>query len=143
MEKKYLNIFESNKLGYVYITSTRRNLFCTIVDSVDKKVKFSCSYGLAKTDARKLGYVPGKLLGQLFVNKIKSLKYNKVYIVLVGIGSGRIPIINSFRNSDINVLGVTDNTLCPHNGCRPKKLRRKKLRTKISFRVKKILSPGF
>ena len=143
MEKKYLNIPDFNKFGYVYITSTRRNLFCTIVDFSDKKVKFSCSYGLIKTDSKKLEYAPGKLLGNLFINKIKTLRYNKIYISLAGIGAGRIPIINSFRNSGIKVLRVTDITLFPHNGCRPKKLRRKKLRTKISSKTKKLLSPGF
>ena len=143
MEKKYLDTPGFNRCGYVYITSTKRNLFCTIVDFIDKKVQFSCSYGFVKTDAKFLEYVPAKLLGQLFVNKIKTLKYNKVYLVLAGIGSGRISIINSFRNSDIKVLRVTDITLCPHNGCRPKKLRRKKFRTKISSKIKKSLSPGF
>ena len=143
MEKKYLNRSNSHKYGYVYITSTRRNLFCTIIDYNDKKVKFSCSYGLVKTDAKKIGYVPSKLLGYLFLNKIKTLKYNKVYVILTGVGSGRAFIINSFRNTDIRVLRIIDTTLCPHNGCRPKKYRRKKFRTKMSSKIKKLLSPGF
>ena len=75
--------------------------------------------------------------------KLKFLKYTKVYVFLSGIGPGRISIINSFRNSDIKILGLTDMTLYPHNGCRSKKLRRKKFRTKISVKVKRLLSPGF
>lgn len=142
MEKKYLNNFNHNRYGYVYINSTRRNLFCTIIDSIDKKVKYNCSYGLVKTESKKVSYVPSKLLGSLFLNKIKTLRYDKVHIILVGIGTGRISIINSFRNSDIKILYITDNTLCPHNGCRSKKLKRKKLRTKMSSKIRRLLSPG-
>lgn len=144
MEKSYLNDspkVKSEKYGYVYITSTKRNLFCTLIDFSDKKVKLNYSYGtlkLSKTES-----VPAKLLGQLFITKLKSLKYNTIYIILTGIGYGRTLILNSFRNSDIKIVSIKETTRLPHNGCRPKKAKRKKLRTKISFKVRKLLSPGF
>jgi len=143
MEKDNLNIvvpIKVEKRAYVYIKSTKRNLFCLFTDFDDKKVKFSGSFGLVKTSNLK-DYVAAKVLGQLFVDKLSLLKYGAVFITLNGLGSGRIPILNSFRNSTIKVQSVQDVTLPPHNGCRPKKLRRKKHRTKITSRIKKLLSP--
>lgn len=131
----------SEKRAYVYMKSNKRNLFCTITDISDKKIKFSCSYGSIKLE-HKTGYAIAKLLGHLVTNKLKELKYNVVLIILNGLGSGRMPVLNNFRNSNIKVLSVKDITIAPHNGCRLKKLRRKKSRTKISPKIKKLLSPS-
>lgn len=58
------------------------------------------------------------------LTKIKELKWNSVILSLNGFAKGRYYIYESFQKSDLNLSLITDNTAIPHNGCRPKKLRR-------------------
>ena len=58
------------------------------------------------------------------LTKIKELTWNHVILSLRGFAKGRYYIYESFQKSDLNITLISDNTSIPHNGCRPKKLRR-------------------
>nr|YP_009672645.1 ribosomal protein S11 [Dictyopteris divaricata]QDB64130.1 ribosomal protein S11 [Dictyopteris divaricata] len=132
----------SNKHGIVYIRGTKRNTFCVLIDGSDQKVKISSSVGSISPD-KASPYVTTKLLAQYFVQRLIDLKYVRVSVVLRGLGVGRGVVINSLRNSGLHLHTIKDTTLSPHNGCRPPKVRRKKFRTRVSFKIKKFLSLRF
>ena len=58
------------------------------------------------------------------LTKIKELKWHNVILSLKGFSKGRYYIYESFQKSDLTITLISDNTSIPHNGCRPKKLRR-------------------
>ena len=58
------------------------------------------------------------------ITKIKELKWYKVILSLKGFSKGRYYIYESFQKSELTVTLISENTSIPHNGCRPKKLRR-------------------
>lgn len=131
------------KQAIVSVRSTKRNTFYNLIDVSDQKVKISYSLGSIKSNKRNT-YADTKLLAHLFVQQIIELKYKDIsFLILRGLGAGRSTLVNAFRNSGLRIGFIQDCTLTPHNGCRPPKIRRKKFRTRTSFKIKKLLTPGF
>jgi small subunit ribosomal protein S11 len=56
--------------------------------------------------------------------KLRKAGLQKVNIYLNGIGGGRDSSVRSFVNQGFDVLGIHDVTPIPHNGPKPKKVRR-------------------
>ena len=72
------------KLGSIYINCTKRNIFCTLTDTLSKKVKSSCSLRVPnyknEFNERENLYTRGLVLGKFFGSKVVSLGYNFVLI---------------------------------------------------------------
>nr|YP_011008264.1 ribosomal protein S11 [Hapterophycus canaliculatus]WBP70165.1 ribosomal protein S11 [Hapterophycus canaliculatus] len=124
------------KKGNVYIKSTNRNIFCTLIGTKDKKVKTSCSLRVPEYNnefnERENLFKRGILLGELLGDKIIILGYKEVFIHLdFGINKGRKGVIIGLKKKRIKISLIQLSRGYPHNGCRPKKIRRKKIRTKF------------
>nr|YP_009330423.1 ribosomal protein S11 [Coccophora langsdorfii]ANS72195.1 ribosomal protein S11 [Coccophora langsdorfii] len=126
---------QSRGLGLIYLKSTKRNIFCTLVDYASKTVKSSCSLRVPvyknEFNERENLYTRGLLLGKLFGNKIISLGYKKIIVYVAGTSKGRSGVVRSFSRLGIDIYSIVLITRTAHNGCRPVKRRRKKLRTKV------------
>ena len=126
---------KGNKLGSIYIKCTHRNIFCTLMDTLNKKVKTSCSLRVPSYEneynERENLYTRGLLLGKLFAEKATSLGYGRVIIYLTGTSRGRSGLIRSLNKSSLDVYSIVLATSKPHNGCRPAKTRRKKFRSRV------------
>lgn len=137
---------EAPKLGILYLRCSRRNVFCTLIDPKEQLVKFSCSLGISEVSRQALDfkntYLKSKLLSQYFIRKIQEFSIGRLRIVTCGLGAGRATLLNTIRNSSLQIISIEDNTLVPHNGCRGPKRRRKKLRTKLSFKIKRLVTPS-
>nr|WBP70025.1 ribosomal protein S11 [Ecklonia cava subsp. stolonifera] len=125
----------NEKKGIVFIKSTKKNVFCILMDSDEKKVKTSCSLRVPvyenKYNERENLYTRGLLLGNLFVEKAIELGYTEFTIFLgSGINKGRRGVIRGFSKKGVKIVFLHLGTRYPHNGCRPVKVRRKKFRTK-------------
>nr|YP_009058560.1 ribosomal protein S11 [Sargassum hemiphyllum]AIM19583.1 ribosomal protein S11 [Sargassum hemiphyllum]UDY71307.1 ribosomal protein S11 [Sargassum hemiphyllum var. chinense] len=133
---RYLNDnTRTKKLGSVYLKCTKRNIFCTLVGRESNLIKTSCSLRVPdyKNDfnERVNLYTRGLLLGKLFGNKIISLGYKKIIVHIAGTNKGRFGVVRSFSKLGIDINSIVLTTKIAHNGCRPIKRRRKKLRTKV------------
>lgn len=127
--------FKSKKRGNIYIKSTNRNIFCSLMDIKDNKVKTSCSLRVPKYEnefnERENLRKRGILLGELFGDKIVDLGYREVAIFLdSGVNKGRKGVVNGLSTKNLKVSFIQVLKGYPHNGCRPAKVRRKKIRTK-------------
>lgn len=136
--KKNFNSFSTEnslKIGNIFVKSTNKNIFCTLLDFKDKKVKTSCSLRVPEYknefNERVSLFKRGVLLGQLFGDKIIELGYTEVYIYLdYGINKARKGVVKGIGEKKIKISFIRLIKGYPHNGCRPAKLRRKKVRTK-------------
>lgn len=133
---RYLNNnTRTKKLGSVYLRCTKRNIFCTLVDCKSNVIKTSCSLRVPdyknEFNERENLYTRGLLLGKLFGNKIISLGYKRIIVYIVGTSKGRFGVVRSFSKLGIDIHSIALITRTAHNGCRPLKRRRKKLRTKV------------
>ena len=136
LNRKVIKLEEySDKKGNVYIKSTNRNIFCSLLGSKDKKVKTSCSLRVPEYtnefNERENLFKRGILLGELFGDKINNLGYTEVSIYLdFSINKGRKGVLIGLKKKvKISLIQLFKGY--PHNGCRPKKVRRKKIRTKF------------
>lgn len=124
------------KKGIILIKSTKRNVFCTLLDTDEKKVKTSCSLRVPSYEneynERENLYTRGLLLGNLIGNKAVELGYTEFMIFLgSGINKGRRGVLRGLsKKKGIKITFLSLGTRSPHNGCRPVKVRRKKFRTK-------------
>nr|YP_009050511.1 ribosomal protein S11 [Sargassum fusiforme]AIG23778.1 ribosomal protein S11 [Sargassum fusiforme]QJC59485.1 ribosomal protein S11 [Sargassum fusiforme] len=131
--------FNSNtgtkKLGSVYLRCTKRNIFCTLVDCESNAIKTSCSLKVPdyknEFNERENLYTRGLLLGKLFGNKIISFGYQKILVHIAGTSKGRFGVVRSFSKLGIDIYYIVLTTRTAHNGCRPFKRRRRKVRTKV------------
>ncbi|CAM9110927.1 unnamed protein product [Ectocarpus sp. 8 AP-2014] len=127
---------ESNaKRGNVYIKSTNQNIFCILLDTQDKKVKTSCSLKVPEYEnefnERENVFKRGILLGELFGDKVENLGYTEIVVYLdFNINKGRKGVMIGLRKKKIKISFIGSLKGYPHNGCRPSKVRRKKIRTK-------------
>jgi small subunit ribosomal protein S11 len=53
-----------------------------------------------------------------------DLGIKKADVFIRGIGQGREQAVRGLANSGLEIMTLKDNTPLPHNGCRPKKIRR-------------------
>lgn len=125
------------KKGNIYVKSSVRNVFCTLLDVDTKKVKTSCSLRIVsyknEHNERESLFKRGILLGELFGDKIIALGYKKVSLYLrSGINIGQKGLIRGLLKKQITVSFVQITKGYSHNGCRPRKIRRKKNRTRPS-----------
>nr|QWK44381.1 ribosomal protein S11 [Arthrothamnus bifidus] len=123
------------KKGIIIIKSTKRNVFCTLMDIDEKKVKTSCSLRVPSYEneynERENLYTRGLLLGNLFGDKAIGLGYTEFTIFLgSGINKGRRGVVRGLSKKGVKITFLHLGTRAPHNGCRPVKVRRKKFRTK-------------
>lgn len=136
-KKKLIKIQKFNtKKGNIFIKSTKRNIFCTLLGLEDKKVKTSCSLRIPEYinefNERENLFKRGTLLGELLGERINNLGYKEVSIYLdFNINKGRRGIITGLKKKGIKILLIQLSKGYSHNGCRPKKVRRKKFRTKF------------
>nr|YP_010127828.1 ribosomal protein S11 [Lessonia flavicans]QPP20355.1 ribosomal protein S11 [Lessonia flavicans] len=131
------NLFKKNKekKGIIFIKSTKRNVFCTLLDIDEKKVKTSCSLRVPayenQYNERENPYTRGLLLGNSFGDKAIKLGYTEFMIYLgSGINKGRRGVVRGLNKRGVKITVLHLGTRYPHNGCRPVKVRRKKFRTK-------------
>nr|YP_009092618.1 ribosomal protein S11 [Colpomenia peregrina]AIR12181.1 ribosomal protein S11 [Colpomenia peregrina] len=130
-----IKIVSSEEKGNVYIRSTNRNIFCTLMDLKDKKVKTSCSLKVPdyinEFNERENLFKRGILLGELLGNRIIDLGYKEVALYLdFSINKGRKGVVIGLKKK-IKISLIQLSKGYSHNGCRPKKIRRKKVRTKF------------
>nr|YP_009549885.1 ribosomal protein S11 [Cladosiphon okamuranus]AYW52599.1 ribosomal protein S11 [Cladosiphon okamuranus] len=128
-----------NKRGSIYIKSTKSNLFCTLMDVKEKKVKTSCSLKVPEYDnefnEKVNPFKRGKLLGEVFGKKTRELGFTEVGIYLdSNMNQARKGFLQVFGRKKIKISFIQLSKAYPHNGCRPSKVRRKKLRTKVKSR---------
>lgn len=123
------------KRGNVYIRSTNRNIFCVLLDTQDKKVKTSCSLRVPEYEnefnERENLFKRGVLLGELFGDKIEKLGYTEIVVYLdSNINKSRKGVMVGLKKKKVKIPLIQLLKGYPHNGCRPSKVRRKKIRTK-------------
>lgn len=138
IESSIKNVNPKIKQGNIYIKSTRRNIFCTLMDTQDKVIKTSCSLRVPQYEnqfnEREDLFKRGILLGELFGDKILELGYNEVSIFLdSGINKGRKGVVRGLGEKKLKISFIQIFKGYPHNGCRPGKVRRKKVRTKLKI----------
>lgn len=110
--------------GRAYITASYNNTLISFTDATGGALA-QCSAGQVgfKGPKKSTPYAAGIIVARA-AEKVKPYGLREVNVFVKGVGGGREAAIRAINANGINVLGITDITPIPHNGCRPKKPRR-------------------
>ncbi|HDH31456.1 MAG TPA: 30S ribosomal protein S11 [Candidatus Wolfebacteria bacterium] len=117
---------ESKKIevGRAYINATYNNTTLTITDITGNVLAWSSAGSLGFSGPKKATPFAASKVVAAIIEKLKKSKPDNLEIIVKGVGSGRDSAVRSLANQGFNILSIKDVTPIPHNGPRPKKVRR-------------------
>lgn len=112
------------KTGIIYIKSTFNNTIITLAD-FSGNVLNNTSGGISgfKGSKRSTAYAAQNAATQLST-KFFNKGLRKVFVYIRGIGDGKDAALRGLKFGGLRIICIKDVTPIPHNGCRPKKVRR-------------------
>jgi len=110
--------------GRVYIRASYNNTFVSVTDLKGELIAWSSAGSLGFKGPKKATPFAASKVVSVLMEKTKKLGLKTVEVYVKGIGGGRETAIRSLANNFIDIILIKDITPMPHNGPRPKKVRR-------------------
>ena len=110
--------------GKIYIQASYNNTTITVTDEGGNVLAWSSAGSLGFNGPKKATPYAASKTAEVILEKIKKTGFLEVEVFVKGIGSGRESAIRSFASRGLNIVSIKDITPIPHNGPRPKKIRR-------------------
>lgn len=107
-----------------HIKSTFNNTVVTITDLEGNALAWASAGNVGFKGSRKSTPFAAQLAAEAASKRAQEHGVRKVDVLVKGPGSGRETAIRSLQASGLEILGISDVTPVPHNGCRPRKRRR-------------------
>ncbi len=110
--------------GRVYISSSYNNTVITLTDSKGNVLHWTSAGSIGFKGTKKATPFAASKVAEAIAAAIKKIGIEKIAIFIKGIGSGRESAVRSLAVRGLEIVSLTDITSIPHNGCRPRKVRR-------------------
>ncbi len=110
--------------GKIYIQASYNNTTITVTDERGEVLAWSSAGALGFNGPKKATPYAAAKVSEAILEKIKKTGFLEVEIFVKGIGSGRESAIRALASHGLNIVSIKDVTPIPHNGPRPKKIRR-------------------
>jgi small subunit ribosomal protein S11 len=110
--------------GRIYVKSTYNNTVITVTDLNGNTVAWGSAGHLGFKGPKKATPYAAMTIMKNVVDKIRETGLMEVDVFVRGIGGGREAAIRAIGNAGLEINTIKDVTPLPHNGCRPKKVRR-------------------
>ena len=110
--------------GITHIIATYNNTMITLTDDRGGVLGWSSAGTLGFKGSKKATPFAAARVAEAIVEKAKKIGIEDVLVLVKGVGSGRESAIRSLANRGLNISFIKDITPLPHNGPRPKKVRR-------------------
>ena len=110
--------------GRVYINASYNNTLITAADKKGDVIAWVSAGSLGFSGPKKATPFAASKAVAALAEKMKKNGINEIEIVVKGVGTGRDSAIRSLANQGFNIISIKDETPIPHNGPRPKKVRR-------------------
>lgn len=110
--------------GVAHVRSTFNNTVVSITDPSGAVVAWASSGKMGYKGSRKGTPFAAQLAAESCAREVMAQGMRKVEVWVKGPGSGREAAIRSLQAAGLEVSGIKDVTLTPHNGCRQTKRRR-------------------
>ncbi len=124
--KKDVKVKSSAKVaeGRVYVSSSYNNTIVTLTDSKGNVLATKSAGAVGFKGAKKATSFAASRVAEAIVNICKKMGMEKMDVYIRGIGAGRESAVRTLVTQGMNVTSIKDVTPIPHNGVRPKKIRR-------------------
>ncbi|MDA2936098.1 30S ribosomal protein S11 [Patescibacteria group bacterium AH-259-L05] len=122
--RKKKKIIRTVPRGRAYIKATYNNTMVTLTDESGNVLAWSSAGRCGFRGPKKATPYAASIIVRDVVDKVKAYGLKEAQVFVKGIGMGREAAVRSLYSNGINVLSIKDITAVPHNGCRPRKVRR-------------------
>ncbi|CAB4040640.1 28S ribosomal S11, mitochondrial, partial [Paramuricea clavata] len=112
------------ELAIVHISATYNNTILTITDHAGSTLGWKSAGSEGFKNARRGTNFAGQQAAIAAAKKALDLGITQVRVKMKGLGPGRKSSVKGLELGGLSVFSVTDVTPIPHNGCRPRKVRR-------------------
>jgi small subunit ribosomal protein S11 len=110
--------------GVAHIKSTFNNTIVSVTDPTGAVVAWASAGKMGYKGSRKGTPFAAQLAAEACARECITQGMKRVEVWVKGPGSGREAAIRSLQAAGLEITGIKDVTLAPHNGCRPPKRRR-------------------
>jgi small subunit ribosomal protein S11 len=111
--------------GKVYIFSSYNNTILTLTNSRGQVLAWKSAGSVGFKGTKKSTSFAASRVAETIANICKKMGIvDKIEVLVKGIGAGRESAVRTLITQGLNVVSIKDVTPIPHNGCRPKKVRR-------------------
>lgn len=110
--------------GRIYINASYNNTMITVTDSKGDIIAWMSAGSLGFSGPKKSTPFAASKVAEAIVEKIQRSGPVNVEIFVRGLGSGRDAAVRSLAAKGLNIISLKDVTPVPHNGPRPRKVRR-------------------
>lgn len=110
--------------GAVYIKASFNNTIITVTDASGNAIAWASAGSLGFSGPKKATPFAASKVIAAIAEKLKKTGLSSVEVFVSGVGSGRDSAVRSLANQGFNITSIRDLTPIPHNGPRPKKVRR-------------------
>lgn len=128
VENAVAEVKQSGKLrvekGRAYIQATINNTIMTVTDEKGNTVAWLSAGSLGFSGPKKATPFAGSKVAEAIAEKVRKSGPIKIDVFVRGIGKGRDSAIRSLAAKGFEILSVKDVTPIPHNGPKPRKVRR-------------------
>jgi small subunit ribosomal protein S11 len=110
--------------GRIYIRVSYNNTMITVTDNRGNVVTWASAGSLGFSGPKKATPFASQKIIAAIAEKISKTGPFNVEVFVSGVGGGRDTALRSLVNHGFNILSIKDITPIPHNGPKPKKVRR-------------------
>ena len=110
--------------GKVFVSSSYNNTILTLTNSKGQVLAWKSAGSVGFKGTKKSTSFAASKVAETIANACKKMGIDKIEVFIKGIGAGRESAVRSLVTQGLNVVSIKDVTPIPHNGCRPKKVRR-------------------
>lgn len=110
--------------GVANILATYNNTIITITDERGNALAWSSAGALGFRGTKKATPFAAARVAEAVAEKARKVGLEELTVLIKGVGSGRESAIRALANRGFNINFIKDMTPIPHNGPRPKKVRR-------------------
>lgn len=110
--------------GKVFISSSYNNTIVSLADELGNVLCWRSAGSIGFKGTKKGTPFAASKVAEAMAEALKKMNVEKVQVFVRGIGSGRDSAVRSLAARGVDIVSIKDITPIPHNGCRPRKVRR-------------------
>lgn len=110
--------------GRVYVSSSYNNTIITLTNNRGQVLASKSAGAVGFKGTKKSTSFAASRVAEAVANICKKVGMERLEVLIKGIGAGRESAVRTLVNQGLNVVSIKDITPIPHNGVKPKKVRR-------------------
>lgn len=110
--------------GKIFVSTSYNNTIITLTNLKGQVLAWKSAGSVGFKGTKKSTSFAASRVAETVAVICKKIGIDKIEVLVKGIGAGRESSIRTLVNQGINVVSIKDITPIPHNGCRPRKVRR-------------------